>query len=574
MEITTMAEAVQLHAQILKSGYHDQTHAQNLSKLFTFSALSPLGNPTYARLILNSLHTPNSYYSNTMIRAYSDSRDPTQSISLFLSMHHQQRVDTPRPDKFTYPFVLKACSKLRLTHLGKMLHGLICKLGFESDQYIQNAMIHMYSGCGQSRDARKVFDKMSGRDVVSWTSIIDGFVDNDRPIEAITLFEQMVEDGVDPNEATLVSVLRACADTGALGVGMKVNKIVEEKKLGSQANVSTALIDMYSKCGCLDSALRIFDETFNKDVFAWTAMISGLASHGRSKDAIFLFDQMTKLDLEPDERTITAVLSACRNAGWVHEGLSYFKNMRKKYKVRPAIQHYGCVVDLLARAGHLEDAEEFIRKMPIEPDAILWRTLISACKIHGETNRGDRLTKCLDLLQMNSSDCGSYVLLSNVYASEGRWHDKARMRDLMNKKGLLKPPGSSRIELSEVVHEFTAGDSGHPEAEKIYRKLDEMEESLRRQGYNPKLSEVLLEIDDVEKASQLLHHSEKLAVSFGLIKKIPGTIIRIVKNLRSCEDCHSFMKLASKIYHREIVIRDRIRFHYFKNGECSCGDYW
>ncbi|KAK3008154.1 hypothetical protein RJ639_015133 [Escallonia herrerae] len=302
MEITTMAEAVQLHAQILKSGYHDQTHAQNLSKLFTFSALSPSGNPTYARLILNSLRTPNSYYFNTMIRAYSDSRDPTQSISLFLTMHHQQHVDTPRPDKFTYPFVLKACSKLRLTHLGKMLHGLICKLGFESDRYIQNAMIHMYSGCGQSRDAWKVFDKMSEGDVVSWTSIIDGFV------------EQMVEDGVDPNEATLVSVLRACAETGALGIGMKVNKIVEEKKLGSQANVSTALIDMYSKCGCIDSALRIFDKTFNKDVFAWTATISGLASHGRSKDAIYLFDQMTKLDLEPDERTITAFTESATDA--------------------------------------------------------------------------------------------------------------------------------------------------------------------------------------------------------------------------------------------------------------------
>ncbi|KAA8546002.1 hypothetical protein F0562_020547 [Nyssa sinensis] len=568
MEIINMTQAMQLHAQMLKSGQD-----QNLSKLFTFSALSPSGNLSYARLILDSLQTPNSYYFNTMIRAYSDSPDPTEALTLFLSMHQQDH-NIPRPEKFTYPFVLKACTKLRHTHLGEQLHCLICKSGLVSDRYIQNVLIHMYSRCGKSDLARKVFDKMSDRDVVSWTSIIDGFVDNGRPIEAIRLFEQMVDDGIEPNDATVVSVLRACADTGALGMGRNVNRIVEEKKLGSNPNVSTALIDMYAKCGCIDSAIRVFDENLNKDVFAWTAMISGLASNGRCKDSIYLFEQMKDFNVKPDERTITAVLSACRNAGWVSEGLSYFKNMRKKYKVRPTIQHYGCIVDLLARAGRLEDAEDFIRKMPLEPDAVLWRTLIWACKIHGDTDRGERLMKQLELSNMSSNDCGSYVLLGNVYASIGKWHDKAKVRELMNQKGLVKPPGSSRIEINSVIHEFTAGDSGHFEAESIYEKLGEMEEHLSGEGYHPNFSEVLLEIDNEEKAFQLLHHSEKLAVAFGLIKTSSGTIIRIVKNLRSCQDCHSFMKIISRTYQREIIVRDRIRFHHFKNGECSCGDYW
>ncbi|KAG5577944.1 hypothetical protein H5410_058078 [Solanum commersonii] len=578
MEISTMAQAMQLHARLLKSGQEDPTHFQNLSKLFTFSALSPSGDLTHARHILTNLRTPNSYYYNTMIRAYSDSPDPARSITLFLSMHcrreEQHGVVVPGPDKFTYPFVLKACSKLRNTQMGKQIHGLILKSGLISDRYVNNALIHMYAGCGDSGLALKVFDEMSERDVVSWTSMIDGFVDNNRPIEAIKLFELMMESGVDPNEATLVSVLRGCADTGALSIGKKVHSFVKEKDLSMKANVGTALIDMYAKCGCIDDARRVFDETMDKDVYAWTAMISGLASHGLSEEAMEHFELMKSCNVKPDERTMTAVLSACRNAGWIGKGLYHIRSM-KKYKLRPTIQHYGCIVDTFVRAGQLDEAEQFIRKMmPIDPDVVLWRTLLWGCKVHGDVERSKRLLKDVELLKMDSRDCGSYILLGNVYAATGNWKEKAKMRELMNQRELVKTPGSSRIEIDGNVHEFTAGDSRHVEAEHIYAKLNEMEENVRREGYDPKVSEVLLEIDDDEKASQLLHHSEKLAVSFGLIKTDPGTAIRIVKNLRSCEDCHSFMKLISKLYQREIIIRDRIRYHHFKDGECSCGDRW
>ena len=439
---------------------------------------------------------------------------------------------------------------------------------------MSNGLIHMYSSCGKSGLAFKVFGKMRERDVVSWTSMIDGFVDDDRAVEAIRLFEEMVEDGVEPNEATVVSVLRACADAGAVGMGRRVQGVIEERKIGLEANVRTALIDMYAKCGSIGSARKVFDGIVNKDVFAWTAMTSGLANHGLCEEAVTLFDQMESFGLRPDERTMTAVLSACRNAGWVSEGFAYFNSMRCKYGVKPTIQHYGCMVDLLARTGHLDEAEEFIRKMPIEPDVVLWRTLIWASKVHGDIDRSERLMKDRGLLKMDSDDCGSYVLLGNVYASAGKWHDKAKMRELMNQKGLSKPPGCSRIEVDGLVHEFAAGDSGHIEAEKIYAKLDEVEERLKAEGYHPKLSEVLLEIDNKEKAFQLRHHSEKLAVAFGLIKTSPGTEIRIVKNLRSCEDCHSVMKLISKIYQQDIIVRDRIRFHHFINGDCSCKDYW
>ena len=570
MEITTMSEALQFHAQILKS---HNTHQHDLTKLFTFSALSSNGDLTYTRLILDSLPSPNSFHFNTMIRAYSQSPDPIRALRFFLSM---LRNSTARPDNFTYPFLLKSCAKLGLTHEGKQLHGLIIKSGFGSDRYVEHSLIHMYCACGEPGHAYKMFDKMSKRDVVSWTSMIDGLVDNERPLEAIKLFEMMVEDGVDVNEVTVVSVLRACAETGALSVGRKVHELVKEQRIGLKSNVSTALINMYSKCGCIKSAKRVFDEiNDNKDVFSWTAMISGLASHGNCQEAIDLFIQMQELNITPDERTMTAVLSACRNGGWVREGYIYLKTMHKKYGVWPTIQHYGCVVDLLARAGRLSDAEELVRKMPIEPDGVLWRTLIWACKVHKDMNRAERLIKHLESLKMDSNDdCGSLVLIGNVYASAEKWHDKARTRELMNKRGLVKPPGSSKIEIDGAVHEFIVGDSLHPEAEKIYTKLVEIEEKLKEEGYQPKLYEVLLEVDDGEKAFQLSHHSEKLALAFGLIKTGPSTEIRIVKNLRSCEDCHAFMKVISKIYQRDIIMRDRIRFHHFSNGDCSCKDYW
>lgn len=571
-----MSQALQLHAQVIKLRTQNQ---RNLSNLFTFAALSPSGDLNYARLLLNSNPSLNSYYYNTIIRAYSHTSNPThhfQALSLFLFMLQPPNNNhyVPTPDNFTYPFVLKCCARLKLTQQGKQLHGLIVKLGFGSDIYIQNALIHMYCEIDELGVARILFDKMSDRDVVSWTSLIDGLVNHDLSIEAIGLFERMLEAGIEVNDVAVISVLRGCADSGALSVGRKVHGIVKEKGIGSKANVCTALIDMYSKCGCVESARKVFDEVVDRDVFVWTAMISGLACHGLCKEAIDLFVEMEMFNIKPDELTITAILSACRNAGLVREGYMFFGDVQKRYGMKPTIQHFGCLVDLLARGGCLEEAEDFINAMPMKPDAILWRTLIWACKVHADTKRAERLMKHLELQGMSAHDSGSYILVSNVYASTGKWCDKAEVRELMNKKGLVKPPGFSRIEIDGVVHEFVMGDYYHPEAEKIFVKLDQMVDKLKKEGYNPKVSEVMLEMDDEEKAIQLLHHSEKLALAYGLIRTCPGSKIRIVKNLRSCEDCHEFMKLISKVYQRDIIVRDRIRFHHFINGDCSCKDYW
>lgn len=447
-------------------------------------------------------------------------------------------------------------------------------MGLSSDSHIGNSLIYMYSELEELGAAYNVFDRMSERDVVSWTSMIDGLVDNDRPAEAIKKFEQMLECEVEVNDATVVSVLRACADMGALNVGKTVHKIVKERKLHGKGNVMTALIDMYAKCGCIESAWQVFNDVMDKDVFVWTAIISGLASHGQCKEAIDLFSEMEASKINPDEKAMTAILSACRNAGLIIQGYNFLSSMQKRHGVRPTIQHYGCMVDLLVRAGLLKEAEEFIDKMPIKPDAVLWRTLIWACNVYGDTTRAKRLMKHLGLQETDADDGGSFILASNVYASDGKWCDKAKVRELMKQKGLVKPAGCSRIEVEGVIHEFVMGDYNHSEAKKIYGKLNEMVDKLRKEGYYPKVSDVLLEVDDQEKANQLLHHSEKLALAFGLIKMSPDSEIRIVKNLRSCEDCHEFMKLVSRVYQRDIIVRDRIRFHHFRYGDCSCKNYW
>ncbi|KAK7278231.1 hypothetical protein RJT34_23257 [Clitoria ternatea] len=569
MEVTTMWEALQVHAQAIKLGTENKDASRNLSKVFTFAALSPGGNLNYARLLLatNPTMKLNSYYYNTLIRAYShSSHHHLDALFLYLSMLHHSP-----PDTFTFPFLLKCSTHF---HLAQQLHASILKLGFASDLYIQNALIYTYSRFHHFDLARHLFDTMPHRDVVSWTSLIDAFVDAHLPLQAFELFHRMLEAGVEVNEVTVVSVLRACAVSGALSMGRKVHGIAKIRGVCSNSIVSTALVDMYAKSGCIESAKNVFDDVVEKDIFVWTAMISGLASHGLCREAIDLFFEMENYKVKPDEKTVTAVLSACRNAGLILEGYELFINVQECYGVKPTVQHYGCLVDLLARAGRLKEAEDFIDTMPIEPDAVLWRTLIWGCKVHGDADRAECLMKRLELQEMSADDSGSYILASNVYASAGKWCSKAEVRELMNKRGLVKPPGSSRIEVDDDVHEFVMGDYNHPEAEQIFIKLDEMVDRLKKDGYNPDVSEVLLEMDDEEKAAQLLHHSEKLALAYGLIRKSQGSTIRIVKNLRCCKDCHEFMKLISKIYQREIIVRDRIRFHHFENGECSCKDYW
>ncbi|KAK7860083.1 pentatricopeptide repeat-containing protein [Quercus suber] len=367
-------------------------------------------------------------------------------------------------------------------------------------------------------------------------------------------------------------VLPAISCFGALELGKWVHLYAEKNGIEIDDVLGSALVDMYSKCGSIEKALQVFERLPRKNAITWSTIIGGLAMHGRANDALDYFSRMERSGVTPSDVTYIGVLSACSHAGLVDEGRSFFSHMVKAVGFEPRIEHYGCMVDLLGRAGHLEEAEELILNLPIRPDDVIWKALLGACKIHGNIEMGRRVAKVL--MDMVPHDSGSYVALSNMYASSGNWEAVADVRSMMKEMDIRKDPGCSWIELDGEIHEFLVDDDSHSRAKEIHSMLDEIANQLRLIGYRPDTSQVLLHLDEEEKESALQYHSEKIAVAFGLICTSPHTPLWIVKNLRICEDCHSSMKLISKIYKRKIIIRDRKRFHHFEHGSCSCKDYW
>ena len=285
-----------------------------------------------------------------------------------------------------------------------------------------------------------------------------------------------------------------------------------------------------------------------------------------------MFSRMQAAGHRPTDVTLITVLNACANAGLVTEGRAIFGSMREDFGIEPRIEHYGCVVNLLSRAGLLDEACEIVRGMGVEPDPVLWGTLLGACKLHGRAELGEEIAEML--VGRGLASAGTYVLLANMYAARGDWDGAARVRASMRESGIRKEPGCSSIEVENRVHEFVAGDKRHRKSREIYAMLEEINGWLGERGYAPRTDIVLHDLGERQKEKSLEVHSEKLAIAFGLISTRPGTPIKIVKNLRVCEDCHAVTKLISEITGRRIVMRDRSRFHHFENGSCSCGDYW
>lgn len=417
-----------------------------------------------------------------------------------------------------------------------------------------------------------MFDKMSGREIVTWNAMITGYFQNGFSEEALNLFREMQVEGLAPDEVTMVSVLSACAHAGALELGKWVHAYIEKNGLDRRISMKTALVDMYAKCGCIEKALEVFEEIPNRNLVCWTAMMNGLAVNGYGRKAVEFFDRMVGSNIQPDAISLISILSACSHGGLLEEGRRLFGDLKRRYGVSPQMEHYGCMVDLLGRSGHLHEAYELIKNMPFAPNAVMWRTLLGACKTHKNVELGEMVLK--KILELDPHHHGDYVLLSNIYAASGRWEDVANMRRTMKKKGIAKVPGCSMIEVDNRIYSFVVEDKSHRHSEDIHRMLDQMTHKLKLAGYVPDTSNVLVDVDDVEKENALSHHSEKVAIAFGLIKTTPGTPLRVVKNLRVCDDCHSAIKVVSKIYDRDIIVRDRNRFHHFQGGSCSCGDYW
>ncbi|XP_043693138.1 pentatricopeptide repeat-containing protein At5g66520-like [Telopea speciosissima] len=564
----TMKQLTQIHAQTITTGiFHDNFVA---SRILSFAALSPHGSINYARLLFSRICKPDVFIANTLIRAYAFSLNPVDAILFYTHILEHSLV---RPDIHTFPLLLKACSEIPSLSLGQAIHSHVFKLGLSSQVSILNFLVQMYSSCsslesaklvfdripecddaswnimmcgymkcGRLELAREMFDGMWDRNVVSWSVMINGYVQNSRFKEGLELFREMLVKKVEPSESVLVNILSACSHLGAMEQGKWIEGFLRKKESGFTVRLGTALIDMYSKCGCTEKALEIFHEMEEKNVLAWSAMINGLAINGRGKDALNLFSEMEMFGAKPNEVTFIGVLNACNHSGFIR------------------------------RTGLLDEAEKVIKTMPMKPNSVILGALLNACRIHGNTQLGEQVGK--QLLELEPNHSGRYVLLSNIYALSGRWDCVAELRGVMRERGISKIPGCSFIDVGGAIHEFVAWDNTHPESEKIYGKLEEISRELKLAGYKANMSEVLLDMDEEEKETALCHHSEKLAIAFGFINSKPGTTIRITKNLRVCADCHSVTKLISKIYNREIVVRDRCHFHHFRDGSCSCMDFW
>ncbi|OMO86303.1 hypothetical protein CCACVL1_09650 [Corchorus capsularis] len=423
----------------------------------------------YAKLVFSQTHNPNILLFNSMIKGYSLNGPFEEAITLFSSI----KADWISPDEYTFSPLLKACSGLADVRIGQCVHGEVIKSGFEHFGSVQIGIVELYSASGRMEEAEKMFDGMSQRDViiwnlmirgyckrgdvgmglnlfrqmsersvVSWNSIISGLAQSGRHSEALALFDEMREMSVQPDEATLVIVLPICAHLGVVDVGRWIHSYAESSKLYHNViSVGNALVDFYSKCGNLETALQIFSNMRSKNTVSWNAMISGLAFNGKGELGVELFEEMVNKGERPNDATFLAVLTCCAHAGLVEKGQELFASMSKKYSIDPKLEHYGCMVDLLGRSGSVRMAYELIRSMHIMPNATLWGALLSACRTYGELELAEVAVK--ELINLEPWNSGNYVLLSNIYAEEGKWNEVENVRVLMREKNVKKAIGQS-----------------------------------------------------------------------------------------------------------------------------------
>ncbi|KAL4633669.1 hypothetical protein ACB092_04G139100 [Castanea dentata] len=565
---TQKTHFLQIHAHLVYTNLLlDPTISLNfLSRvaLFTTRDLN------YSRQFFSQIPNPLASHYNTMIRAYSISNSPLEGFYMYRDMKRQGLPVNPMSSSFA----IKSCIKVSTLLGGVQVHARILRDGHQSDSQLLTTLMDFYSCCEKCDEACRVFDEMSERDTVAWNVLISCCLRNNRTRDALGVFDimQSESNGCEPDDVTCLLLLQACAHLNALEFGERIHSYIDERGYGDAAKLRNSLVAMYSRCGCLDKAYEVFKGMQNKNVVSWSAMISGLAMNGHGREAIEAFWEMQKMGVPPDDQTFTGVLSACSHCGLVDEGMMFFDCMSKEFGIVPNIHHYGCMVDLLGRAGLLEQAYRLIMSMGVKPDSTMWRTLLGACRIHGHVTLGEQVIE--HLIEHKAQEAGDYALLLNIYSSAGNWEKVLEVRKFMKEKAIETTPGCSTIVLKGVVHEFIVDDVSHPRKDEIYAMLDEINQQLKIAGYVAEISSELHNLGAEEKGNALSYHSEKLAIAFGVLATPPGTTIRVAKNLRTCVDCHNFAKFLSGVYNRVVIVRDRARFHHFKEGRCSCNDYW
>ncbi|CAA6667378.1 unnamed protein product [Spirodela intermedia] len=501
---------LQIEARVFALGLH-QHHliaARLLALCCRRRSSPPSADLNHARLLFRQVSLPSICVWNAFLRVLSGGGAlPEETLAAFVLMKRAWI----KPDRFTFPSLLKACGALPGWPLaGGAVHGEILRTGVKGDLHVHSSLIDMYSKNGSLESAVKLFDGRSDRDVVTWNSmvacffrrqevakgrelfekmpernavswntVITGYAQNGRALEALELFRRMQLQGWRPSEATLVGVLSACAQAGALDVGKWIHHYIDISSIGMDLKLSNSLIDMYAKGGSLGNARKLFDAMRDRSVVSWNCMIGGLALHGHGEEAIRLFGEMERGGVCPDEITFVGLLSACAHAGLAEEGRSYFNIMEKEHGIVPKVEHYGCMIDILG----------LIKMMPVAPDAGVWGALLSACRRHGRLDLAE--DALVHLLELEPWNAGNHVLLSNMLAARGCWSEVERVRLRMKASYIGKTPGSSSIEIDRSVWEFVAGDRSHPRSEEIYATSKELGVLLKLAAHAPERESVL-----------------------------------------------------------------------------------
>lgn len=529
---------------------------------------------------------------NAMVAGYARNGFYDEALILFMDMIGDAGLS---PNPTTIASILPACVHSENFAKKEAIHGYIIKLSFSNDKYVQNALMDMYSRIGKINVSEFLFENMEGKDIVSWNTMITGYVVCGYYEDALRLVQQMQvvgreneikEDNEDdlgrcnlkPNSITLMTVLPGCAALSTLEKGKEIHAFVIRHFLATDVAIGSALVDMYAKCGCISLARKVFDGMPTRNVISWNVILMACGMHGKGEEALKLFkdmvsDRSRNRDLKPNEVTFIAIFAACSHSGLVDLGRNLFYRMKEDYGIEPTEDHYACIIDLLGRAGQLKEAYKLINSMPPGYGKLgAWSSMLGACWVHQNVELGEISAE--NLIQLEPDIASHYVLLSNIYSAAGLWQKANDVRRRMKEMGVRKEPGCSWIEFGDEVHKFLAGDRSHPQSEQLYSFLEDLSERMKKEGYVPDTSCVLHNVDEDEKENLLCGHSERLAIAFGLLNTPPGVPIRVAKNLRVCSDCHAATKFISKIVGREIIVRDVRRFHHFRDGTCSCGDYW
>ncbi|CAN7112498.1 unnamed protein product, partial [Brassica rapa subsp. narinosa] len=505
-----------------------------------------------------------------MAIAFSRNGSPREALAAYVDMLCS--FVTP-PGDFSISVALKACVEVKDLRFGRGVHAQIVKRRRKVDQVVENALLRLYMERGSLEDARKVFDGMSERNIVTWNSLVSVLSKKVRVHEMFSLFRKMQEERIGFSWATLTTVLPACSRVAALLTGKEIHAQVVKSSERPDVPLLNSLMDMYGKCGEVVYARRIFDGMLNKDLTSWNIMLNSYAINGDVEEEIKLFDTMIESGVAPDGITFVALLSGCSDTGLTEYGVSLFERMKGEFRVSPVLEHYACLVDILGRAGRIQEAVKVIERMPFKPSGSVWGSLLNSCRLHGNVRVGEIAAKELFVLEPHNP--GNYVMVSNLYADAKMWDDVDKIREVMKQRGIKKEAGCSWVQVKDKIQIFVAGGGYEFRNSDEYKKLWlELQEAMERLGYAPDTSLVLHDVDEATKVNWVCGHSERLATSYSLIHTGEGVPIRVTKNLRVCGDCHKWMKIVSQVTGRVIVLRDTKRFHHFADGVCSCKDYW